>query len=31
LMEIVYSGIDGMTLEQVVAHAGEIAGIANQQ
>jgi len=31
LMEIVYSGIDGMTLEQVVAHAGEIAGIANQR
>jgi len=27
----VYSGIDGMTLEQVVAHAGEIAGIANQK
>jgi len=31
LMQIVYSGIDGMTLEQVVAHAGEIAGIANQR
>jgi len=31
LMEIVYSGIHGMTLEQVVAHAGGIAGIANQQ
>jgi len=31
LMEIVYSGIDGMTLEQVVVHAGEIAGIANQR
>jgi len=31
LMEIVYSGIDGMTLEQVVAHAGEIAGISNRQ
>jgi len=31
LMEIVFSGIDGMTLEQVVEHAGRIASAANWQ
>jgi len=29
-MDIVYSGISGMTLEQVVAHAGAIAERTNQ-